>query len=117
MQFENLYIWQESKSLFLEIYTISKKITNNDIYFRSQLLDATLSVSNNIAEWFERKTSNELCRFFDIAKWSCWEVRNMIYILLDIGYINKEEQEFLISKTRKLSVLIYKYVQKVRKSI
>jgi hypothetical protein len=44
--------------------------------FRSQLERAVVSVSNNIAEGFERGTTNELLAFIYIARGSAGEVRS-----------------------------------------
>ena len=45
---------------------------------RDQLDRASLSVSNNIAEGFERGTTNELLNFLYIARGSPGEVRSML---------------------------------------
>ena len=45
---------------------------------RDQLERASLSVSNNIAEGFERGTTNELLAFLYIARGSAGEVRSML---------------------------------------
>ena len=42
---------------------------------------AALSVSNNIAEGFERGTTNELLAFLYIARGSAGEVRSMMRVL------------------------------------
>lgn len=46
--------------------------------FRDQLDRAALSVANNIAEGFERGTTNELLAFIYIARGSVGEVRSML---------------------------------------
>lgn len=50
--------------------------------FRDQLDRAALSVSNNIAEGFERGTTNELLQFIYIARGSAGEVRSMLTVQL-----------------------------------
>ena len=45
---------------------------------RDQLDRASLSISNNIAEGFERGTTNELLAFLYIARGSAGEVRSML---------------------------------------
>lgn len=49
--------------------------------FRDQLDRAALSVSNNIAEGFERGTTAELLQFIYIARGSSGEVRSMLSVL------------------------------------
>ena len=48
---------------------------------RSQLQRAALSVSNNVAEGFERGTTQELLTFLYIARGSAGEVRSMLCLL------------------------------------
>lgn len=78
-RFEDLSVWQEAIRLaegcedFLEL--AEKRITWSK---RDQLDRASLSVSNNIAEGFERGTTNELLAFLYIARGSAGEVRSML---------------------------------------
>jgi len=65
-----LYIRKEAKQLFLELYKIFTQQTFKDYFFKDQILKATLSISNNIAEGYERQTKKELIRFLFIAKGS-----------------------------------------------
>jgi len=51
---------------------------------------AGISIMNNIAEGFERKSSKEFSRFLDISKGSCGEVRSMYYSAEDLQYISPE---------------------------
>jgi four helix bundle protein len=78
-RFEDLPVWQEAIRLaercedFLE--AAEKHITWSK---RDQLDRASLSVSNNIAEGFERGATNELLAFLYIARGSAGEVRSML---------------------------------------
>jgi len=49
--------------------------------FRNHFERAVLSVTNNIAEGFERGTTNELLSFLYIARGSAGEVRSMLCLL------------------------------------
>ena len=78
-RFEDLPVWQEAIRLaegceeFIE--TAKDRITWSK---RDQLDRASLSVSNNIAEGFERGTTNELLTFLYIARGSAGEVHSML---------------------------------------
>lgn len=47
----------------------------------NQLQRAALSISNNIAEGFERGSTNELLQFIYIARGSAGEVRSMLCVI------------------------------------
>ena len=81
-RFEDLPVWQAAARLY--------ELTDDFLAgapgrlrpsFRDQLERAALSVSNNIAEGFERGTTNELLAFLYIARGSAGEVRSMLGLL------------------------------------
>ncbi len=78
-RFEDLPVWQKAADL----YELTEELLGNDSFpvtrgFRDQLDRAALSVSNNIAEGFERGTTKELLAFIYIARGSAGEVRSML---------------------------------------
>jgi four helix bundle protein len=78
-RFEDLPVWQKAA----ELYEAAEELLEQGSFhpsrgFRDQLDRAALSVSNNIAEGFERGTTNELLRFIYIARGSAGEVRSML---------------------------------------
>jgi four helix bundle protein len=82
-RFEDLPVWQEAARLFeLTDDFFENAPPRMRASFRDQLERAVLSVSNNIAEGFERGTTNELLQFIYIARGSAGEVRSMLTLLL-----------------------------------
>ncbi len=82
-RFEDLPVWQEAARLFeLADDFLASAPPRMRPSFRNQLERAVLSVSNNIAEGFERGTTNELLAFIYIARGSAGEVRSMLTLLL-----------------------------------
>ena len=78
-RFEDLPVWQAAIELAKRIYDLTKdKFFSQAGDLRSQLRRASLSVSNNIAEGFERGTTAELLAFLYIARGSCGETRSML---------------------------------------
>jgi four helix bundle protein len=81
-KFEDLPVWKEAILLVEEVYRVtSQSGLKAPASFRSQLERAALSVSNNIAEGFERGTTAELLMFLYIARGSAGEVRSMLRLL------------------------------------
>jgi len=110
-KFEDLICWQKARTLATTIYGLFRK--SKDYSFRDQIQRATISISNNIAEGFERKSNNELKHFLFIAKGSCAEVRSMAYIAHDLSYITKAEFENIYSTTDEISRIISGLVKKL----
>ena len=83
-KFEDLPVWQEAARLYNKVLDLLEEpnlpLTPG---FRNQLDRAALSVSNNIAEGFERVTTNELNAFLAIARGSSGEVRSMMAVVKD----------------------------------
>jgi four helix bundle protein len=81
-RFEDLPVWQSAAALFDGVDDfLAGAPSQLRPSFRDQLERAALSVSNNIAEGFERGTTNELLAFIYIARGSAGEVRSMLCVL------------------------------------
>ncbi len=82
VRFEDLSVWQEAAQLYCSALDLLEE--SNDSFsfgFRSQLDRASLSVSNNIAEGFERMSTAELLVFLEFARGSAGEVRSMMAVI------------------------------------
>ncbi len=78
-RFEELPVWQEAMRLVGKVYDMTEsREWRGHSSLRDQIERAALSVSNNIAEGFERGTTNELLAFLYIARGSAGEVRSML---------------------------------------
>ncbi|MHB1768741.1 MAG: four helix bundle protein [Phycisphaerae bacterium] len=76
-RFEDLPVWQAAIKLGVEVYRLTTPRWFADkADVRDQMRRAALSVSNNIAEGFERGTTSELLMFLYIARGSAGEVRS-----------------------------------------
>jgi four helix bundle protein len=110
-RFEDILIWQESRVLVKDVYAIFSKC--RDFSFRDQIQRAVISIMNNVAEGYERKGDKEFKRFLYIAKGSCGEVRSMLYIALDLGYIRNQDFENLYKKAEKISKMLASFIKKL----
>ena len=96
--FSDLKIWMSAKSIYLEIFKMYDSY--KDYFFRSQILRATLSISNNIAEGFGRRSKKEFIQFLMISKGSCNEVESMLLIAKDLGEFKNYDIDKLIIDLR-----------------
>jgi len=81
-RFEELPVWQAASALALRIFALGEKLAlRHRRSLRDQFERAALSVSNNIAEGFERGTTKELLTFLYIARGSAGEVRSMLCLM------------------------------------
>jgi four helix bundle protein len=86
-RFEQLPVWQAAIELAERVF----RLTDNRAFrvkgdLANQLERAALSVSNNIAEGFERGTTSELITFLYYARGSAGEVRSMLRLCDRLPY-------------------------------
>ena len=81
-RFEELPVWKAAIELAEKVYALtSNRAFLRQRSLRDQLERAAVSISNNIAEGFERGTTNEVISFLYIARGSAGEVRSMLCLL------------------------------------
>jgi four helix bundle protein len=104
-KFEDLVCWQKGKDIAVDVYKIFKN--NKDFKFKDQIQDAVVSISNNIAEGFERKSNKEFCYFCYVSKGSCGEVRSMLYIAIELGYVTQKQFDDLSARCTEISKMLF----------
>ena len=104
-RFEQLPVWQASIDLAVQTYDLTGKPAFRRQYsLRDRIERAADSVSNNIAEGFERGTTQELLTFLYISRGSAGEVRSMLCLLKRIPAFRDLESEILNLKSRPESI-------------
>ena len=82
-RFEDLPVWKDAIELAVRTFALSAKpCFRGHSGTRNQLENAVVSISNNIAEGFERGTTQELLTFIYISRGSAGETRSM-YCLVE----------------------------------
>src|SRR5687768_5748101 len=78
--FEELECWKEAVELDGEVYEFVMNCEIRNLFsLRDQMLGASGSVGDNIAEGFERGGNKELIQFLFISKGSCGELRSQFH--------------------------------------
>jgi four helix bundle protein len=60
----------------------------------------------NIAEGFGRNSNKDFAHFLDMARGSAMETQSLLYVALDIGYINQAAFDSLYKLAEETSSLI-----------
>ena len=106
--FEELRIWQDAQEIALAVYALQKD--NKDYGFRDQIQRAAISISNNIAEGSGYNSDRTMIRYLRIARGSCNEVRNMLYLCPKLGYCSEETAFELNKRCKSLSNAIGAFI-------
>lgn len=94
-RFEDLPAWQAAIDLGIRVFAMTATgCLRSHAGLRDQIERAAVSVSNNIAEGFERGTREELLAFLYYAKGSAGEVRSMLNLLRRLPGIATQTPEF-----------------------
>jgi four helix bundle protein len=118
-RFEDLPVWKDAADFAVRMY----EFTAADEFrrhpgLRDQLERAALSISNNIAEGFERGSTSELLAFLYIARGSAGEVRSMLKVLLkwrDFGNLKSQITD-LIMDSERISRQLYGWIESLKNS-
>ncbi len=89
--FTNLEVWQMSHRLFIEALEDIKRIPNTigAKIVADQLLRSIGSISANIAEGFNSKTTKKYLSYLDISLNSSAEAENRFYKIRGVNWLDK----------------------------
>ena len=89
--FRDLDVWKLSIEIVKNIYQITNKFPNSEIYgLTSQLRRSAISIPSNIAEGQGRNSSKEFRQFLGIALGSLAELETQLIIAKEIEYLTGE---------------------------
>jgi four helix bundle protein len=118
-RFEDLPVWNAAIDLAVGIFALTAKAQFKSQHsLRDQLERAAISVSNNIAEGFERGTNNELLMFLYISRGSAGEVRSMLCLLERLPWFSELSDEIsaLKIKTESCSKQLKAWAESIQNS-
>jgi four helix bundle protein len=110
-KFEDIISWQKGQDLAVFTYENFRNL--KDFSFRDQICRASVSVSNNIAEGFERNTDKDFTRFLYISLGSCSEVKSMLYLAFRLGYIDEINKANGIEQCSEIGKIINGLIRKL----
>jgi four helix bundle protein len=111
-RFEELLVWQKSQDYSVFVYKNFKN--NSDYSFCDQIKRASVSISNNIAEGFDRRTNPDFKRFLYISLASNSETRSMLYLAVRLNFISDEISENLINKSNEIAKMLFGLIKSLK---
>ena len=118
-RFEELPVWQDAIELAVRVYRFTMHDAFKGLYsLKDQLERAAVSISNNIAEGFERGTTQETLTFLYIARGSSGETRSVLCLCerLD-GFANlRSEISDLKSRAESISRQLRRWCRSLQNS-
>ena len=102
--FEDVLAWQKAKELYLGLYT--ELARSKEGIYKDELLRATLSISNSIAEGFDRGSKKEFHQCVILARGAAAEVRSMLYIGLELRMLPVEKVPQYLTLSKEISRLL-----------
>jgi four helix bundle protein len=112
--FEDLVVWQKGIELVKRIYLLTEEGNlKKDFGLRDQLQRAAVSIPTNIAEGFERSSRKEYMHFLNIAKGSTEEVRSLLRVAVEVGYIDLPSH----NRLREAALELSRYLSNQLKSL
>jgi four helix bundle protein len=116
--FEDLMVWQKGIQLVKQIYIVTDEgKLSRDFGLKDQLRRASISVPTNIAEGFERRSRKEYLNFLNIAKGSAGEVRSLLRVAVEIGYLEQSTYSQLSDRAIELSRMLSSQIQAINASL
>ena len=93
-------VWKKSMASVLKVYRCTQAFSKIETYgLTSQLRRAVVSVPSNIAEGQARLSTGEFKQFLGNARGSLMEVETQILIARDLGYLDQNQSDCLLSDT------------------
>jgi len=86
-----LAVFHRAHTLGLGVYRLTRRLPDEERYgLSAQLRRAALSVPTNIVEGCARVSRREYQRFLEVALGSATEVRYLLGVVVDLGYLKSD---------------------------
>jgi four helix bundle protein len=90
--------------------------SQEDFGFRDQIQRASVSIMSNIAEGFDSGSKKSFIQFLIYSYRSAFEVASLLFVALDIHYIDVNQHNELISQLNSIKKLIGGFIRYLKNS-
>jgi four helix bundle protein len=113
-RFEDILAWQKAKELTKLVYATFNQ--SKDFGYKDQIQRAAVSIMNNIAEGYERKSNNEFKYFLFVAKGSCAEVRSMLILAVELNILTATNYKTMYNLSEEISKMLSGLIKSLQSS-
>lgn len=107
--FRELIVWQKSLDLAKEIYSLTGKLPQEELYgLTSQLRRCAVSIPSNIAEGSKRGTTKDFIQFLRIANGSAAELETQLLLVNDLYRVDYIHAKELLDEVQKMLMMLIK---------
>jgi len=112
---EDLVVWQKAIEFVKEVNLLTQQgELKRDFALRDQMRRAALSIPTNIAEGFDRTSRKEYLLFLNIPKGSAGEMRSLIRVALEVGFLETDTHDRLRNSAMTLSRFLSNQMKSIR---
>lgn len=116
--YKELKVWQKSRAFVKDVYVASSKFPPEEKFgVVSQIRRAAISISLNISEGAGRSTDKDFKNFLHNAIGSSFEVENLIFLCLDLNFIDADAHDDLLSKLSEIQKMLNALIQKFEPTV
>ena len=110
MRYEDLQVYQRSYKASMVMYKLTQRFPSDETYgLISQIKRASTSIPLNIAEGYGRRDSeSEFRHFLRTAIGSCYEMKVLVEMSKDLGFINEVQYERMYNEYEEIAKMLYK---------
>jgi len=110
--FTEIEAWKQARNFVSDVYNVfAKGDSKSDFGFRDQIQRASVSIMSNIAEGFDSGSKKSFIQFLTYSYRSASEVESLLFVALDINYLDANQHNELMSQLNSIKKLIGGFIR------
>lgn len=99
------------------VYRVTKTFPKEETYgLIGQMRRAAVSIPSNIAEGYGRNSTDDYCRFLQVAVSSFYEIQTQSEISRNLKYIDDSTFEGMYESSREIERMLTSMISRIRKA-
>jgi four helix bundle protein len=110
--YRDLIVWQKARALVREVYGASDRWPSSEQFgLTAQVRRCAVSVPSNIAEGKGRSGAKPYAYHLSVAHGSLWELETQLFLAHDLGFLDGDNLENLISLSSEIGRMLRSMIQ------